>query len=230
MCAYKLCLSQPTWGTLCHTTDFLTLNSWRNGRNEEGWLIPEAKRALRLGTSKPDGDPPKHVKIVPRLYLDLKVLVNMTSFESPPNIKIRSSHDKALYTVGDTSGSGFGSLQWIQDGVAVDAQFGRWIFDVSENNSSNFRESANLVNSLKSHLKNGKIAPGMEVFICTDNAVTNQPISKDHKSHLICTKWLLIFDVWKWKVKSSSISSGFLEKGWYLRERTVCWEVISCQV
>ena len=32
-------------------------------------------------------------------------------------------------------------------------------------------ESANLVNRLKSHLKNRKIQPGMEVFICTNNTV-----------------------------------------------------------
>ena len=157
---------------------YLTLNSWRNVRNEEGWLVPEAKRALRLGTSKPEGDPPKHVKIVPHFRSDLQALVNLTAFESPPNIPIRASHDKALYIVGDHSGSGFGSSRWIQNGKAVDAQFGRWTFDVSENESSNFRESANLVNSLKSHLKNGKIPPGTEVFICTDNAVAESTYFK----------------------------------------------------
>ena len=168
---------------------YLTLNFWQNGRNEEGWLIPEAKRVFRLGALKPEGDLPKHVKILPRFYLDMIALVTLTSFESPLGIPIRSSHDKALYIVGNASGSGFGSSWWVQDGVAVDAQFGRWKFDVTENKSSNSRESANLVHSLKSHLKNENISPGTEFFICTNNAVAESTYfkgsSKSPKMHKI---------------------------------------------
>ena len=72
--------------------------------------------------------------------------------------------------MGDSSCSGFGSCWWVEDGAVIDAQFGRWSFDVTENESSNFQKSANLVNSLKSYLKSGKIDPGTKVFICTDNA------------------------------------------------------------
>lgn len=80
------------------------LNSWRHGGNEEGWLISEAKRALQLGTLEPDGEPPDHVKIVPRFYLDVEVLVIMTAIESAAKIPIRASHYKALYIVGDALG------------------------------------------------------------------------------------------------------------------------------
>ena len=58
---------------------------------------------------------------------------------------------------------------------------------MTENESSNFRESANLVNILKSHLKNRKIQPGTEVFICIDNAVAEYTYfkgsSKSRKLH-----------------------------------------------
>ena len=69
----------------------------------------------------------------------------------------------------------------------VDAQFGNWKWEVIENESSNFRESANLVNSLRSYLKSGRIEQGSEVFICTDNAVTESTYfkgsSKSSKLH-----------------------------------------------
>ena len=64
---------------------------------------------MRLGALEPDGDPPGHVKIVLRFYLDVKGLMTLTAVDSPPNILIRASHDKALYIVGDASGSDFGS-------------------------------------------------------------------------------------------------------------------------
>ena len=69
----------------------------------------------------------------------------------------------------------------------IDAKFRRWSFDVTENELSNFRESANLVNNLKSYLKNGKIKPGTDFFICTNSAVAKSTYfkgsSKSHKLH-----------------------------------------------
>ena len=100
---------------------YLTLNIWRQGRNQEGWLTSEAKKKARLGTKEPDGDPPKFVRMVPRFFTDIQVLVSLTAMDSPPNIPVRASNDKAIYIVGDASGSGFGSVQWIQDSEVVDA-------------------------------------------------------------------------------------------------------------
>ena len=101
----------------------MKLNSWRHGRDNEGWITPEAKKAFPLGKMEPDGDPPEHVKIVPCFHLDLKALTTLTAMESPPDIPIRASHDKALYIVGESSGSGFGLSWWVQDGIAIDAKF-----------------------------------------------------------------------------------------------------------
>ena len=165
----------------------MTLNIWRQGRNQEGWLTSEAKKKARLGTKEPDGDPPKFVRMVPRFFTDIQVLVSLTAMDSPPNIPVRASNDKAIYIVGDASGSGFGSVRWIQDGEVVDAQFGNWKWEVTENESSNFRESANLVHSLRTYLKSGRIEQGSEVFICTDNAVAESTYfkgsSKSSKLH-----------------------------------------------
>ena len=38
---------------------YLTLNSWREGRDKEGWMTPEAKRKIRMGTKQPDANPPE---------------------------------------------------------------------------------------------------------------------------------------------------------------------------
>jgi len=72
----------------------------------------------------------------------------------------------------------------MQDGEVVDAQFGNWKWEVTENESSNFRESANLVNSLRSYLKSGKIEQGSKVFICTDNAVAESTYFKGSSKSL----------------------------------------------
>ena len=44
---------------------YLTLNKWRNGRDEEGWLTDEAKRQAKLGIKPKDGDPLTWVDVVP---------------------------------------------------------------------------------------------------------------------------------------------------------------------
>ena len=44
---------------------YLTLNSWRNGRDAEGWGTPEGRRVRREGILKADGDPPTWVWMVP---------------------------------------------------------------------------------------------------------------------------------------------------------------------
>ena len=148
----------------------------------EGWLTPEAKLAARLGVKEPDGDPPQFVRRVPRFAIDLQALVDLTALDTPPDIPIRALNDKAVYIVGDASGRGFGACCWVQDSKVVDVNFGRWTFDVTENRSSNFRESANLVTSLKDFISTGKIARGSEVFICTDNGVAESTYFKGSSS------------------------------------------------
>lgn len=69
-------------------------------------------------------------------------------------------------------------MVWIQRGKFVDAKFGNWTFEVSETNSSNFRESANLVIKLKRLILESRIQTGLEVFVVTDNFVAESTFFK----------------------------------------------------
>ena len=57
---------------------YLTLNSWRSGRDAEGQLSEEGRRNAHLGLKADDGDPPEWVTMVPRFYTDLKALLLLT--------------------------------------------------------------------------------------------------------------------------------------------------------
>ena len=69
---------------------YLTLNSWRSGRDAKGWLSEEGRRNARLGLKANDGDPPEWVTMVPRFYSDLKALLVLTEQTEPP--KNRCEH------------------------------------------------------------------------------------------------------------------------------------------
>ena len=45
---------------------YLTLNSWRGGRDNDGWMTAEARAAARRGEKKKDGLPITWVKVVRR--------------------------------------------------------------------------------------------------------------------------------------------------------------------
>jgi len=102
---------------------YLTLNCWRGGRDKEGWLTPEAKRQMRLGTIKKEEHIPEFVKLVPRFSVDLVALMKLTSMEKPPEVPIRAANDVAVYCIGDASGTGFGSIVWVQGGKRIRAEF-----------------------------------------------------------------------------------------------------------
>ena len=56
---------------------YLTLNSWRSGRDPKGWMTKEARIAARKGLQEKDEDKnrPDWVNVVPRLHLDIKALM-----------------------------------------------------------------------------------------------------------------------------------------------------------
>jgi hypothetical protein len=67
---------------------YLTIDSWRPGRDEEGWRLRQAEVEASLesddeseieeGQGGEDGAPPSLVLAVPRLREDLKVLIQLT--------------------------------------------------------------------------------------------------------------------------------------------------------
>ena len=65
---------------------YLTLNSWRSGRDGEGWLSEEERRNTRLGLKADDGNPPQWVKRIPRFYTDIKALLALTEQPKSPQI------------------------------------------------------------------------------------------------------------------------------------------------
>lgn len=58
---------------------YLTLNSWRRGRDKEGWLTESGRREACLGLKPDDENPPDWVNIVHRFYTDLKALLELTT-------------------------------------------------------------------------------------------------------------------------------------------------------
>lgn len=148
---------------------YLTLNLWKKGRDSEGWLKPEAKFLRRFNLVEPNGKPPAWVHIMPLFHTNIKALMELTNYKAPPDIPVRTSNDKAVNCVGDSSDTGFGSIVWLQGGKIVDTKFGNCTFNVSKTKSSNFRESAKLVIKLKRLILQKRIEPGSEVFVIIDN-------------------------------------------------------------
>ena len=97
------------------------------------------------------------MKVVPRTKLDVLALMNLTSSQDPPDIPVQPKKEEAVYLVGDASGTGMGSVFWIQGGEVIDAEFGTWQEIVTETKLSNYREAANLVQRIKKLMKDGKI-------------------------------------------------------------------------
>ena len=167
---------------------YLTLNAWRPDRDSEGWPIDMKTRA---SVKEKAGEqrrllPPKWVKPVQRLESDLRALMELTALEEPPRIPVRATNEKACYIVGDASGSGFGSSLYHSTDVKVKAEYGTWTTKVTNEYSSNFRETANLVLRLKSSLASGEITKGSEVFIFTDNSVAERTMYRgSSKSKLL---------------------------------------------
>ena len=180
---------------------YLTMESWRIGRDAEGWkfsrkawwnlmagaleddeevdeknedgLSFEEKRRNFL--YKNEGKTPKLVKISTRLSRDLTALVRLFDHEKPPKRLVRGNKlKKAQYSFGDASGGGFGS-SWESDGK-VKYRAGTWGMVMTEE-SSNHRELRNLVDSLKVMEKEGSLR-GTEAFIFTDNTTAEAAFYK----------------------------------------------------
>jgi hypothetical protein len=155
---------------------YLTIDSWRPGRDEEGWRLRQAEveaslesddeSEIKEGKGGEDGAPPRMVLAVPRLRDDLKVLVQLTEAEAPPLRRVRESRKaKILYDFGDASGSGFGWCIDFGDGVRY--ELGEWCDKIQEA-YLNYRELRNLVNAMLRAAQEGRL-DRCEVFLYTDN-------------------------------------------------------------
>jgi hypothetical protein len=108
--------------------------------------------------------------------------MELTHHEEPPDIPIRSVESAATYLVRDASGEGFGSTNGTQNKKTFDANYGTWKPQVTEDESSNFQEAGYLIIRAKALIREGKLKPGSELFVFTDNSVAERTYYKGSSS------------------------------------------------
>lgn len=175
----------------------LSLDSWRDGRDRDGWKVrmnarrindedPLEVDSLQHGAFSVKGKlktdipkPPKFIMAVPRLHNDLKALHSFFDSDTPPWRFVRG---KTIYLVrygfGDASKSGFGST--IETAKGISYRYGTWGIDC-ESKSSNFRELENLAQALEEEAAKGNV-DGAEVFLFTDNSTAESAYYKGTSS------------------------------------------------
>jgi len=165
----------------------LTLDSWRPGRDEDGWKTSSKSTGFDAdcqwdvhtedgqGPADYPSQPPDLVLPVPRYEDDLAALRSLTQSTTPP---LRYERRKAVHTVVygfvDASGHGFGSSLTSTTGVSY--TIGVWGRD-DESQSSNYRELHNLVATLERYAVDGTIS-NSEVFMFTDNTTAEAAFYK----------------------------------------------------
>ena len=163
----------------------LTLDSWRPNRDDEGWAEASGRAAAmkhHLGSGDelvdPYPDAPPEVRAVPRLASDVAALTQLTSRSEPPNVLVRPTDAMAvIFIYGDASGAGYGISLWRKGETKIGVEYGEWTRAYSEK-SSNHREMYNFTIYLEKLLTQDKIKSGSEVFVFTDNQVTESAFFK----------------------------------------------------
>ena len=159
-----------------------TLETYRDTRRADGWKMShkEIEAAKRAGTEfRIQETPPERVKAAPRMESDLGALQLLVDSDAPPKRRVRSRLVlEIFYGFGDASAIGHSTnFQGARRDVKhetfeVDGRiyyrYGHWCERVSEE-SSNYRELLNLVESLEAQVASGRLR-GAEVFLFTDNS------------------------------------------------------------
>ena len=183
---------------------YLSLNSWRKGRNDEGWKYSMAEwraamdlddempsyqvmeEVRRAGPSQSHLDRPELVDVVPRLGMDIKAIGKLLEGSEPVHRLVRGNKVRsAKFAFGDASGGGFGS-SWEssneggKDCDGINYRFGTWDKKTSTE-SSNYRELRNLTETLELMASEGTLA-GTELFVFTDNSTAESAFSKGSSS------------------------------------------------
>ena len=172
----------------------LTLDSWRSGRDAEGWRVHNSFLSEMAATGKymllgADNDnAPVRVKAVSRFVRDLDALLSLTESLTPPLRTVRVSKVLyAFYGFGDASGKGFGSTIETDDGISF--RFGQWCTEIQEQ-SSNYRELRNLVEMLEASLCDGTLS-ACELFLFTDNWVSERAYYKGYSDSPLLSELVL---------------------------------------
>ena len=205
--SYKLL--EKIRGFLCHlamTFDLifpflkgfhLSLCSHLPNRNEEGWKIKDLEWVGMLEQMREQGkmsdeevrealdfkyDPNSHpdeIKVVPRFHSCLTALTKFFNLQSPPIVTERSNNIHLLiYGFADASKSGFGASMQYDDNIRY--RIGTWGAD-EDNSSSNFREFANVVETLEDEFNSNRLKDAL-VILATDNSTVECALYKGNSS------------------------------------------------
>ena len=197
-------------GFLCHlamTYDLLfpflkgfhlTLCSFLPKRNEHGWKIKDLEWIGFLESSRSSGkltdeevqsaidykyDPkfrPKTISVVPRFHKCLLGLKTFFNKDLPPIVTERTSAVQlVVYGFVDASKSGFGSS--MDYSGTIKYRIGTWGPD-QDNESSNFREFCNLIETLEHEAKLGRL-DNSTIIMATDNATVESCIYKGNSTN-----------------------------------------------
>ena len=154
----------------------LSLDSWREGRDVDGWKKSRMKmrlmmcREIRGNEVAEEVDTPKDVAPVSRLLSDLNALEFLLEGLEPTSIQvILSKSGWVSYGIGDASGSEYGAAVHLQD--AVSYRYGQWASEVSKERS-NYRELRNLVDTVEKLYREGCLK-NCELFLFIDNIVAD---------------------------------------------------------
>ena len=133
----------------------LTVDSWRPGRNQEGWKDP-AWFGPYIELDEAHLQPPRSVRAVNRLAWDLRALLTLFDAVSPAVRIIRPANLlSVIYGFGDASGSGFGSSFTHVGGFLY--RVGVWGSD-ADDESSNYRELRDLVKAVEVEAEVGNLS------------------------------------------------------------------------
>ena len=170
----------------------LTLDSWRAGRKDDGWKMSQKEWNIWLNHKQEKEEfseedvyellhkeAPKTVTATLRLLQDLRVLKKIFEPTTAPLVTLRRWRvAMVVYGFGDASGKGFGLS--FDRGQGITYRISVWESDESDE-SSNWREFTNVVESLEEEARAGHLNDSV-VYFFTDNSTVEAALYKGTSS------------------------------------------------
>ena len=137
----------------------------------------------QLLDSQGSGDKlPKQILPAPRLFDDLDMLEGIFKSDTPTHFPIRCTKTaEVFYGFFGASGAGLGSMVQGLDKNAITVRIGVWSASEAEENSSNWREFANMVKGIREDAAKGKLHNTL-LFLCTDNSTVESAVIRRSSS------------------------------------------------
>jgi hypothetical protein len=158
----------------------MTIDSWRPNQREDGWRFSMSELKFQAQAMEEDGEAMDASGYPEAPVCVIDALRTLMSSEKPLLRQVRCKKSlKVYYGFSDASGYAFGGSIQVADNIWY--EYGQWSTQISEENSSNWRELANLVNVIeRSVIQHGLAGP--ELFVFTDNQTAESAFWKGHSS------------------------------------------------